>query len=175
MKKKKRLRAEGGTSVVDELRELLAIDKHSLDDEIQKQPQLFFKVSEAQVSAAARRDYLKEEIKRVDAELHAKHRRLIEKTGSRATDAAVTAAIQADPDHQRAVDAHINAAKEADLLVALKESFSQRSYMLRDLATLFVANYFESSSMKANSAASDIRYEKAKDKMAEARKKARDK
>lgn len=155
---------------LEELKKLLEIDKHSLDDEIVHQPQIFFRISEAAVKASAHRDFCKEEVKRVDADLAAYHRRKIEKSGSRATDAAVASAVAADQKHQKAVDRHIKAIQRADLSNALKESFSQRSYMLRDLATLFVANYFEKTAITDNSTVRGAKAEKNMDRMAEARK-----
>lgn len=161
---------KNNSNVLDELRGHLNIDKHALDDEIQQQPSLFFKISEAYVNAASRRDFLKEEVARVDADLSAKHRRRIEKSGARATDAATTSAVAADPKHQKAVDAHIDARQKADQLLALKEAFHQRSYMLRDLVALHVANYYERTAVTDNSATKDFKAQKNMDKMAEARK-----
>lgn len=158
------------TNIVDELNEHLKIDKDSLDEEIQRQPSLFFKIGEAYVNAAARRDFLKEEVARVDADLSAKHRRKIEKSGARATDAATNSAVAADPKHQKAVDAHIAARQEADKLLVLKDSFHQRSYMLRDLVALYVSNYYQQTSVNDNSVTKDFKANKNMDKMAEARK-----
>lgn len=166
MKTEKQSKAD---ALLDKLRGYLAIDKHSLDDEIVQQPQLFFEISEASVNATARRDFLKEEIARVDAALHAKHRRQIEKSGARATDAGVSAAIAADPKHHAAVDAHISARQQADLLLALKDSFHQRSYMLRDLASLSVANYFERNAVTDNNVTRDFKAQKVMDKLGDAR------
>lgn len=158
-----------GASVVDSLREHLAIDKHALDIEIQRQPSLFYEISEAYVKAASRRDFLKEEIARVDADLNARHRRKIEKSGARATENSVGAAITADPKHQKAVDAHIAARNEAELLQALKEAFHQRSYMLRDMVALFVANYYEKGAVEGTNVTRDFKANKNIDRMAEAR------
>jgi len=55
-------------------------------------------------------------------------------------------------------------------LNALREAFSQRSYMLRDLSTLFVANYFEKTSMTDNSIVRAAKADANIDRMAEARK-----
>jgi len=169
MKKKDKVRTSDTTSLVDELRDFLKIDKHSLDNEIVEQPQLFFKISEAHVNAIAHRDWCKEEVSRVDADLAGAHRRKIEKTGARATDAAVSAAVAADPQHQAAVDAHMKARTDADLLGALKEAFSQRSYMLRDLAALAIANYYEKSSIEGDKNTKEFQHQKKLDRMAEAR------
>lgn len=155
---------------IEKLRGLLVIDKHSLDDEIERQPELFFEISEAAVLAAARRDFLKEEISRIDAELHAKHTRRLEKAGSKATVGAVDAAVKTDVKHTRAIERHISAKRKADLYQALKEAFSQRSYMLRDLASLAIAQYYERTSVSATNVAKDFKAHKNIERMADERK-----
>lgn len=166
---KKRVRDVEGDEL-DELRQKLEIDKHSLDDEIVRQPQTFFEISEAAVKATARRDFCKEEVKRIDADLAAYHRKKIEKSGTRATDSAVASAVAADPKHHAAVDKYIKASQKAELLNALKEAFSQRSYMLRDLSALFIANYFEKTTITNSAAVRGAKADANIDKMAEARK-----
>lgn len=155
---------------IDELREYLEIDKHNLDREIQRQPSLFFKVSDAYVSAAARRDFLKEEVSRTQSRLYAKHRRRFEKEGTKATEAQVNASVQSDEAYKEAVDKHILAREKADAFQALKESFHQRSYMLRDLVALHIAGYYERASVDDTSKVKDYKASKAMDRMAEARK-----
>jgi hypothetical protein len=155
---------------IKELKVGLEIRKSALDDELVKQPQIFNEVSELAVMAAARRDFLKEELSRTDAELAGKHRRNFEKKAGKATDSMVSAAVATDPVHKTAVEKHITAKETADLAMSLKESFHQRRYMLQELSGLFVANYFESSSSGgARSNMSEYKAGKNRDAMAEAR------
>lgn len=153
----------------DELREYLEIDKHNLDREIQRQPTLFFEVSDAYVRSAARRDFLKEEVSRTQSRLYAKHRRRFEKDGVKATEAQVNASVQSDEAYKEAVDKHIKAREKADAFQALKESFHQRSYMLRDLVALHIAGYYERASVDDNSNIKNYKASKVMDRMAEAR------
>jgi hypothetical protein len=155
---------------IKELKVGLEIRKSALDDELEKQPQIFNEVSELAVMAAARRDFLKEELARTDAELAGKHRRKFEKDAGKATESMVNAAVATDPAHKTAVEKHIQSKETADLAMALKESFHQRRYMLQELSGLFVANYFQSSS--AGVAGNNVREYKAsksRDSMADAR------
>lgn len=171
MKKRGREREED--SLLEELKSYLAIDKHSLDTEIERQPSLFFKVGEAYVKAAAHRDYCKEEIGRIDADLYGKYRKKFEKTGQRVTEGQLANAITSDPDHQAAVDAHIKARTEADMLSGLKEAFNQRSYMLRDLVALHLSSYYEKTAITDTGNNRELKARKNIDLMDKARRERR--
>jgi hypothetical protein len=160
--------------LLDRLRGSLMIDKHELDTELQEQPDKFFDAAEAYVKAAARRDYLKDEIKRVDAGLYTYHRKKQEKLG-KATEGSVNSAVLQDATHQEAVAAHLAASEKADLYLALKESFHQRSYMIRDLCALFIAKYYETNSVSGDTGVTrEMKSQKNMDKLAEARKRKRE-
>lgn len=169
---KKRKRLNRNAEYLEEqerLKAQLRIDKHDIDNEIERQPSLFFDVSREVTAAAARRDYLKEELQRIDAKLDGKYRRRAVKQSTKYTEAQIAHMIALDDDHIAASNALIDAREHADTMQALKESFNQRSYMLRDLASLFVANYFERSAVKANGDVKNARAKKNIDAMSEMR------
>lgn len=157
-------------AVIEELKPYLKINRHALDEEFEGQPSLFHKIGEAHANAVARRDYLKEQIDKVDADLYKKYRKKIEKSGDRATDTAIKMAISLDPRHQKAFNRYLNAKWKSDRILALKESFHSRSYMLRDLAGLYVANYFERTSVTDNSYVDNLKAKKKMDRLIEVRK-----
>ena len=135
-----------------ELKEQLAIDKSVLDDEVIRQPVLFFTVSEQLTDAIAERDGAKEELTAVDATLYDTWRRKLSKVHARVTEGLVTNAVATSPEHEKAFSAYLDAKTRADKLLALKEAFQQRSYMIRDLVALYSANYYEVTSMKPTKA-----------------------
>lgn len=151
--------------MIEEFKGYLKIDKSALDDEIIQQPQLFFEVSEAYVEAVAVRDSKKEELAQIDAELDAKYRNSLEK----ATEGTIKAKIQTDKKHGTAFTAYINAKELADSLLALKEAFQQRGYMLRDLVSLHTANYYETSSARGTGQTEDFAYHRRRERLAAAR------
>src|SRR5258707_13843885 len=106
--------------LIENLRNYLEIDKHSLDDELVKQPSLFFDVSDAYVEAVAECDSCKEELATVDAELDGAVRLRLEHGDKKVTEAAVKHAIQTDEKHGAAFDTFILAKVRADKLKALK-------------------------------------------------------
>jgi len=157
------------SNLIKELQGYLEIDKLALDDEIVKQPSLFFKASEAYVEAVAERDACKEELSTIDAELDGEIRERLEKRGDKTTEAIVKNEIQTEKRHSAAFDTYILAKTRADRLLALKEAFQQRGYMLRDLASLYVANYYESSSVQGNSRSDAAVYNRQRERLADAR------
>lgn len=156
-------------TLVEELKAFLEIDKHALDDEIVKQPSLFFRASEAYVEAAAERDACKEELATIDAELDGKIRHDLEVAGDKYTEAIVKNGIQAHKRHSAAFDTYILAKTRADQLLGLKEAFHQRSYMVRDLASLYVASYYENSSVQGNGRSDKVVYDRQRERLATAR------
>ena len=155
--------------LINELQGYLEIDKHALDDEIVKQPTLFFKASEAFAEAVAERDACKEELATVDAELDGEVRHRLETRGDKVTEAIVKNEIQTHKKHGPAFDTYILAKTRADKLQALKEAFQQRGYMLRDLASLFVASYYDNSSIQGNSKTDAAVYNRHRQRLADAR------
>ncbi len=154
---------------IDTLKEGLRINKAALDDELVRQPFLFFDVAERLTEANAHRDALKEELARVDAEVAASVREDYAKAKVRATDATVLSEVMQDPKHQRASAKYLAAKRDADLMAALKDAFHQRGYMLRDLASLYVSSYFENNSVKGTSATDSAAYSQTRRRMAEQR------
>tara|TARA_R110000803_G_scaffold210841_2_gene284354 strand:- start:910 stop:1500 length:591 start_codon:yes stop_codon:yes gene_type:complete len=120
----------------------LIINKHGLDDELINQPILFIEVATLAADASAMRDYAKEALSMKDAELSAKHRKLAEKGGERATEKLVEQRVGTDPIHIKYVEKLIEAKKYAEQAFAMKEAFQARAYMLRELVSLQVSGYY---------------------------------
>lgn len=152
----------------EDFKEYLQIDKHALDEELVKHPTLLFEIGEAYVEAVAERDALKEQLATTDATLDGMVRKELEITGEKATESIVKNKVQSHPLHQTASDAYLSSKLKADTLAALKEAFSTRGYMLRDLCQLYTANYFEQTSTKS-SAAGDVVYHRQRQTLADAR------
>lgn len=150
---------------VEKLKALLAIDKNKLDDNISEQPMLFFEIAEACVDALAERDARKEDLATVDAELDGKVRLFLAKQQTKVTEAMVENAVQTNKEHEAAFEAYAKAKGQADLFLAMKDSFAQRSDMLRSMAQLFVASYFEHPSIQEDKA----RYEIGRERLTQAR------
>lgn len=131
-------------ALIDEFREYLRIDRPNIDLEMVQQASLFHKVSEAAIKATAKRDRLKLELKELDAELYAEKKQDLLQGGEKATEAAISNEVLLDKDRKRLAREFIDAEEAVGQLDALKDSFQQRGYMIRDLGSLYTAKYFES-------------------------------
>lgn len=148
---------------IEEMKAYLKIDKNSLDEEIVQQPSLLGAVSDAFAMAAAERDHAKEEAAVVDGELDALYRQDHEK----ATEGAIKAMIQADRLHMIAYEAYLKSKQKADRLQALKEAFQSRGYMLRDLVSLYTANYYQQESVRTTASQDRVVYHRRQARSAE--------
>jgi len=152
-----------------ELKQHLAIDKSILDDEVVRQPVLFYTISEVLTDAIALRDGAKEELAAVDAEMDSMWRKRLSKNDARVTEKMVQNCVQCSNEHEKAFNAYLEAKTNADKLLALKEAFQQRSYMLRDLVSLYSSNYYEASSIKPTKATEASHYNANRMRMSNAR------
>lgn len=156
------------TLSITDLQQQLAIDKSVLDDEVIRQPVLFYTVSEMLTDALAEKDGAKEDLAATDAHLDSKWRKAL-KDEAKVTDKMVASKVQTDPVHEKAFDAWLAAKLKADKLTALKEAFQSRSYMLRDLVSLYSANYYEEASVKPTKMQEASQYGANRQRMANAR------
>lgn len=126
----------------------LQIDKLELDSELVSQPHIFFTAGELMTDLVAKRDAAKEFLSQVDAELYFKEKERLVEEGEKFTEAAIKMAVEINARHIKATDDYLRAAQSAGKAQIMKESFSMRSYMLRELVQLHAANYYETSAVK---------------------------
>lgn len=154
---------------IADLQAQLAIDKSVLDDEVIRQPVLFYTISEMLTDALADKDGAKENMAVIDADLDNEGRRVLAKKFDKVTETMVKNYVQTHLDHEKAFDEYLDAKTKSDKLLALKEAFQQRSYMLRDLVSLYSANYYEDASVKPTKAQEASHYAANRNRMANAR------
>jgi hypothetical protein len=160
----KRLKVDEG--LLEELagfKARLLIERDNLDQELIEQPQLYYEVSENLAQSVGRRDAKKNELKRLEAELFTYYMQELGKS-AKPTQAKVEAAVGQDEDYQGLYGEYLDANREADLWLAMKEAYSQRSYVLKDLCSLHISGYFSNSSVqgKTVNAYSDKSYEEGR-------------
>lgn len=138
-------------SLLDQLADAVVIDKHSLDECWVEQPDIFWRVSDQLAKANNHRDRLKLERDRVITEVGAEKREDAEAEVERAkkgrvSETAIAREIELDDRVVEARDNYQRAVYQAERWLALKESFQQRSYALKDLSNLHLANYYQTNS-----------------------------
>ena len=152
------------------LRKELPIDKDDLDVEIQTHPSSYYDVSELGTLAASTRDFVKEYVARLSAELAHGIRSSAEKD-KRITDTAVNQAILETEKYQEAQDVYLNSRRVADLCEALKISFTSRGQMLRELSSLWIAGYYSDKTAKGSADTREAAHKIRRKKLSDSRRK----
>lgn len=130
----------------DELRAHLKIDKHSLDTEVEQQPELFGEVADAAAQAKSQADSLTEELKEFEANLDKQARTDAANAEDRITENEIKALIAGDKDRKALVIRLLEVQNVQRRLDALTTAFRHRSYAMRDMVDLFLASYYSSRS-----------------------------
>lgn len=138
--------------LLKELEKAMLIDKDGLDDCLIAQPDLFYRVSKQLVHLVSKRDAAKHYLEVTEAEVdetiraHARdtERKRADKgeKEKKVTEGEIRAQISM---HEDVVTAHQSLAdltRRAAAWLALKEAYQQRSYVLKDLTALHIANYY---------------------------------
>ena len=157
---------------LSQLEKLLAIDKDDLDTELVRQPQLFYEVSELMVEAVANRDRLKDALGVTEAQVAAAVRDRLSRQEVKVTEGLVREEIALDAKTLKAQHEFQEAKHAADQAQQLREAFIQRSFMLRDLASLYVAGYYTQGAVRGASQGefSDHQYQQHKNRIDQSRK-----
>ncbi len=85
------------------------------------------------------------------------------------TEAQVKNKIQVDEQHATRFSLFLEAKFTADQLAALKDAFTQRGYMLRDLCQLYTTGYFESNAVRGDANTDTVAYRQRRERVALAR------
>jgi|PlaIllAssembly_1097288.scaffolds.fasta_scaffold00376_8 hypothetical protein len=135
----------------------LVLDKHTLDDTIEEHSLLFDKVAEMAANSASLRD----ELKRRMEEVYAKRARYYRSTTTqeRVTEGRIAEATELDPEYMKVKDQYYAEKENAALWQAKKESYSQRSHMIRDLCDLYSAGYFAGTVVQNTKGAKEVSHE----------------
>jgi hypothetical protein len=128
-----------------DLEEALRIDENALEVALRDQPTQFYRVSSAYAIAISRRDAAKQALQDAEAGADLAVRREAQEEDRKITEGEVKATAQTSAGVLSARDRLNALAEQVGRLGALKEAFQQRSYALKDLAGLYVANYYTAS------------------------------
>ena len=149
----------------------LQIDRNALDDELVHQPSKFLQASRDYAEALSVRDQAKQDVEVSKAEASLRIRRQCEQDGEKVTEAIIAARVETDKKCRQAVTTYLDSKKACEEALALKEAFMQRSYVLKDLAALYIAGYYGSDSVRGGAARElrDHEYSNNRAKLAEKR------
>lgn len=126
----------------------LKINPENIDQELIEQPSNYYDIADALALAKSRRDLQKDEYKTVEAslKLHIRDRR--ERDGEKVTDKLIEDLVQVHPDRLRAYEEYVETEREVGRLEALRDSFRDRGFMLRELAELHLGGMTQQNSVR---------------------------
>jgi hypothetical protein len=124
---------------LEELEKLVEINKHALDDECNKQSQLFWEACKGWAEALDKRDTAKHKLQVISAQIAASFR-----AGSleKVTEAKITEHVQSHPDYIVQLQFIDQFSKEASLWIGMKEVFEGRRWMLIEMSRQQQMGYF---------------------------------
>ncbi len=123
---------------LDTLRTQLQIDPDNLDAALVEQPDLYYHVAEAYVTAVAERDAAKLTMEQAIAELDKQFREAAAAAEQKTTETSLQRQIATTPRIMTLEKDLLRYRVDADKWQALKEAFQQRSFMLRELVAMYV-------------------------------------
>lgn len=124
---------------LEEAKEMLIIDKHSLDKECEQHPSLYDEIAEMHVTAISIRDNLKEKMDKTWAERAQYYRT---HATEKVTEGKIQELVAIDNLYTKAQKEYAEAKLEADLWGVRRDAFGQRAGMIRSLSDLYTAGYF---------------------------------
>lgn len=136
---------------LSELRAALRIDRFNLDEDVERQPELFFEVAEAAALARSEQDLAKDSVDEVESRLDVHVREKAERNDERITEKEIKARIRQHPERAAAMKNYLGLKLETERLDQLRDSFKQRGYMLRELVQLYLSNYYQDASASGSS------------------------
>lgn len=132
----------------DDFRDLegaLKIDEYGLDEALSTQPEAFYRVAKSLAMEISRRDAAKQALQDAEADAELRVRDQAEDDKKKMVADEVRARVQTDAGVRAARDRLFQLAESVGKLSSLKEAFQQRSYALKDLVGLYIANYYTAS------------------------------
>lgn len=148
----------------------ILINKHVLDDAAAEHPQLFYDIAERSAEAISLRDSAKKRLEDLEATLSRSVRVRTQHDKKSPTERAIADLVRKELSYQEVYDELLALKECAAKWDALRSSAETRSSMLKMLASLYVANYFTTESLKGGKEVGDLRYRSDRAKLKQARK-----
>lgn len=118
---------------LEELEEQIKIDDTNINAELISHPHYFNHISRGAADAVSVRDMAKFEVETYESALYLRIRKDFVERGERTTEALLDHLVRSDPNRIKLVNNYLSAKHLADQWSALKESFIQKGYALKEL------------------------------------------
>lgn len=134
-------------ALYERLRGGVQINKQQLDKVIEQQSDTFMDVSDEVTAAVSRRDLLRDELSRLDAELARAERGRLALAKEKTTESMINDAVMLHPAHIRKSADLAEAKAEADKWLSLKAAYEMRAKMVKELVSLYTSGYWTTQSL----------------------------
>jgi hypothetical protein len=135
--------------LLEDYQENLIIDKNDLDTALVEQTNIFHRVGVAYADCISSRDFARNQLEKVKAELDRYTREDALRDSQRLTEAQIAHKIVESESYQNAHSNYLVWKSLAEKWLSLRESYAARAYVLRDLVQLFGMSYWERSIIKS--------------------------
>ena len=126
-----------------EFQQLLPIRKHRLDDELEMQGEILYRIGEHRARANKAMLEAKSELAFIEAEISAKARNRMQKV----TVGELAGITLMDPQHRSANSEYLAMCERYDRWDALYEAWRSRGFALKTLGELYISSYYTSDSI----------------------------
>jgi hypothetical protein len=127
----------------------LLIDEHALDQACARHPDLFYRVAKRLADEVSMRDALKEQLANVEALVDTEIREEAAAENEKPTVKEIESRTRLDLRVEKVRKHLLETGAAVGQWMALKDAFTQRSYMLKALGELYVSNYYSDTSTSA--------------------------
>jgi hypothetical protein len=149
---------------LEEARDLLEIDDTNLDFEIATHSVLVDRVEEQYFKAVDRRDTVKKNLKKLEAEISMRIRG--KSKGERISDATLAKMVLLDEEYDEMQDRYLKACRKVGLWEAKKDSYKDRTFMLAKACDREIAGVKVNRAVKSKNA-EDVHYETTRQRLRE--------
>lgn len=125
-----------------DLGDKIKIDKTQLDEAVGWQVEAVRRLGDVAAVVHSQRDEAKDDIKLMEAETDEFIRRELAAAGTKVTETQVKNLILKDRKYQTSIRKHAMLVRDAARVANLRDAYKDRSYMVREMVTLFSAGYF---------------------------------
>jgi len=142
--------------LIAEIEAALPIDEFALDKSILQQADVIYRVTRGLQKAMSQRDAAKQAVAETEARFDTTLRHQLEVSGGKVREGDIESRKLLASEVRAAKQLHLSLADEVGRWQALKDAFTQRSYMINAMIDLYVAGYFADRS-QGSSAAQSVR------------------
>jgi len=135
------------------------VDRFNLDEDLEKQYNLYLSYSELSVKAIKNRDKIKQQMELVQAELDIEIRKNPTEFGlkDKPTESGIKSAIIASVKYEKAFDEYLNACEECNVYGGVLRALEHKKKALEKLSDLWIAGFYSKPNVNKEAKESSVK------------------